>query len=209
MLNFEKEAMLMRVGASFLELLQERYAGRVSIGASTWFKDLAWGMRLFVEQDVPLFGGDNAGSWLAVAEQFDLRGDTYASRMDLMVPVEPWGEPDLFLAMNRVERFKRLVEKLAHMAQTENEDISGPLPSGAKGINIGEAVKLAHLFTRDFWNYSYLMPNSNPHKKWLGVVTTDMAAAQKALGEPGHAGDLGVPGSTGTGPFPWSMPDIK
>jgi len=207
MVNLEREIALMQVGATFLEMLQERLDGRTSIGASTWFEDMAWGIRLFVEQKLPFFGGGNAASWLTVAEQFELRAEFYKTKMNLLVPVEEDDEASaIIVALNNIERFKRLVEFMIGLTQTEASDLSGLLPSGEKGITVGEAVKLSRQFTAKFWNYSYNMSSKNPNKPWLKAVVDDLMTAQQTLGEPMHAGDLGGPGTGGTGPFPWSMP---
>lgn len=206
LLNLEKEIALLRVGASFLEQVQIRHEAGTSVGAAMWYEDMAWGMRLFVEQGVPFFGGENAASWLTVAEQFENRANFYKDKLQFVVPKGEDDASGVLEALNWIERFKRITEFMINVTQTEFQDVSGLLPSGQKGITVGEAVKLARMFTAFFWNYSYRMSNSNSNKVWLAAVVNDLMAAQKALGEPMHAGDLGSGGDTPPGyipPFSW------
>lgn len=205
-MDFSKEAKLMRAGADLFDRLTERMAGRDYVSAATWYRDLAWGIRLFVEQSVPYFDGENADSWTWVAEVFEGRAPDYDNRGDIAVPWDDAND-DPHTVPVAVDNVETMVEKVAgflNIFRVEHFDLSGLLPSGRRGLTKGEAIKLSRMFTTNFWRWKYDRIR-DPNYGWLKAVHDDLMEVQRRLGEPFHAGDLGS-GDPGGGMPPISMP---
>lgn len=200
-MDFAKESSLMRVGAGFFDRLSERLVGRDYVSTASWYLDLAWGIRLFVANNVPYFNGENAASWEWVAEQFESRSAVYQNRGDLAVPFED-ADDDRHSTPVAVDNIRKLVNTVygsLNTFQVEHADMNGLLPSGRRGITKGEAIKLSRAFTIGFWNWRYDRIR-DPNYLWIKAISDDLIEVQRQLGEPFRAGDFG--GGDPGGPMP-------
>ena len=191
-MSFAKESELMRAGAAFFVLLSDRLEKRDHIGAQTWYEDLAWGIRLLVDNGAVYFSGESAESWLWLADLCGERSKAYVGRGEFIVPVEKKGN-DPATVRQAIENIKKLVDTvrgLQNAFSVEFNDTSGLLPSGHRGLTKGECAKLVGQFTDTFWGYKYDRIR-DVNYKWLRAVHNDLADVQRQLGEPFHAGDLG------------------
>jgi len=208
MFDFRKEATFAHAMGEFFTDLEERLADRDSYGLADWYADLAWGMRLLVSVNVPLFSGKNENTWLTLADELDSRASFYAGNLKF---ITPWagkvdGDVTWRQSVDNLVGFINYSKTMFTRIQTEDADFSGPLPDGERGVNLGEALKMCDAFTRMFWKQELRWSRTpSPYKSWLRHCTTELTSAYKALDEPTHGGDLGDPNATHPGgAVPWS-----
>jgi hypothetical protein len=207
--DFEKEINLGNAVAAVFEALQERLADKTGYGIVDWYEDVAWAVRALVDAGVPYFVGKNKDTWLNLAQQYEDRATVYVGNSAYFVP---WAEgiDDAMTwadAAGNIEDLFRLGRLFVSGARAEHEDLSGLLPSGEKGINLGEAMKLTRAITDKFWQQELRWSRvPSPHKAWLKVWRADVMTAYTAMGEAQHSGDLGDPNVQNTGDVPWSAP---
>jgi hypothetical protein len=208
MFNFDKEVAIANSVADVFAQLEERLAGRDSYGISDWYKDLAWGVRFLVEVEAPLFTGKNEETWLTLADEYSKRADHYVGKAAFTASWEgAKAETTWPAAFANVGNALGFWTSIFAASALEDADVSGLLPSGGKGINLGEAMKITRLFSDAFWAADLKWsPTTSVNKKWVVAWRTEVMAAYKALGEPNVGGDLGDPNAQIPGQIPWSMP---
>jgi len=208
MFDFQKEVILAHAMGEFYAALEVRLAGKTSYGISDWYADVAWGIMLFVEHDVPLFVGKNENTWVTLAGELEQRAHHHSGNPALLVtwPEEIDKENTWADAQSALDKFLMLARNTVVTIRTEDADWSGPLPSGEKGVNIGEGLKLVALFTERFWraHLRWAYPPS-PYKMWVKTCSNELRAASRALGEATHGGDLGQQGTATPLVIPWSF----
>jgi hypothetical protein len=206
MFDFAKEVTLSHAMGEFFAALEDRLNGKDGYGITEWYGDVAWGVRLFIENEVPLFVGKNEETWVTLADALDERAAFHSGNAGLAVK---WVNPDeddtwAEAAVNMKDAVG-MAQALVKAIRTEDADWSGPLPSGEKGVNLGEAFKIVRLFTDKFWAADLKWSRTpSPNKKWVWFAHKELMAVYATLGEPSHGGDLGQPGSGTPGNIPWS-----
>ena len=206
MFDFQKEVTLSKALGGFFEGLEDRLSSYSGYGISYWYSDIAWALRLFVQAGAPLFAGKNEETWLAVADELEGRAAYHKPNAKFYVAWETGIDDDITWRQSGKNLILalELADQVIQVVSHEDADWSGPLPSGERGVTVGEALKAIRLFTQDFWAEEYKWSRTpSPHKPWLVACRQELLAAQVALGEP----QFDPPANpTVPGTIPWSMP---
>lgn len=212
MFDFNKEVTLSHAIGEFFADLEARMAEKTSYGISDWYRDVAWGVRLFNGADVPLFVGKNENTWLTLADELDSRANFFDGNPALVTVWADGVDGDVTWAesADNISMFIQYSKRMFRAVALENADFSGPLPSGERGVNLGEALKMVRIFTDLFWKSHLRWSRTpSPYKVWLVVCRKELMAAYAAMGETNVGGDLGDPNNTQVpGNIPWSMPEL-
>jgi hypothetical protein len=206
MFDLSKEVALSHAMGEFFSGLEERLSSYQGYGITNWYLDVAWASRLFVQAEAPYFTGKNAATWTTLADELESRAEFHSSNASFFVPWavgiekgKTWGQ-----AGATVLSALQVANSMFQIIGAEEADLN-VLPSGDRGVTVGEALKVVRLFTQNFWAEEYKWSRvPSPHKAWLVACRAELLAAQIAMGE------LQV-NPVGTLPtsVPWSSPVTK